>query len=226
MSRLIFVTGTDTEVGKTHVAALLAADLHSRGRAVGVYKPVASGCETFGGKLVSGDAVALYEAAGRPLDLDCVCPQRFEAPVSPPRSAQREGRRVDTDQLINGLQIWQQNYGLVIVEGAGGLCSPLADGMLNIDFAREIGGETLIVAANRLGVINHTLLTVDAIRNRLGREPIMIALNDVSSGGELSAASNQSELERYLPATPIHRVTFGSTSLPTSMLTQIVEGSE
>ena len=80
-SRGLFVTGTDTDVGKTYVSALIVAELRAAGHRVGVYKPVASGCVADGPELVSEDAVALWEAADRPLTLDAVCPQRFAAPI-------------------------------------------------------------------------------------------------------------------------------------------------
>ena len=90
----LFITGTDTNVGKTYVAARIAAALTARGCRVGVYKPVASGCELIDGKLVSDDAVTLWNGAGRPGELEQVCPQRFAAPGAPPGGAGRRGRSV------------------------------------------------------------------------------------------------------------------------------------
>ncbi len=81
--RGLFITGTDTEVGKTCVAALIAAELAAAGHRVGVYKPAASGCSRQDGRLVADDAVALWKAAGSPGTLDEVCPQRFAAPLRP-----------------------------------------------------------------------------------------------------------------------------------------------
>ena len=96
----LFVTGTDTAVGKTYVTAhSWLACWRPKGHKVGVYKPVASGCRRDGDRLISDDAVALWEAAGRPGDLEHVCPQRFEAPLAPHLAAQAEGRQLDTDLL-------------------------------------------------------------------------------------------------------------------------------
>src|SRR5690349_13174914 len=89
--RGIFIVGTDTDVGKTFVGATIARQLHQEGVRVGVYKPAASGCRRVGKQLVSDDAVALWEAAGRPLSLAKVCPQRFLAPLAPHLAAQAEG---------------------------------------------------------------------------------------------------------------------------------------
>ena len=87
----LFVAGTSTEVGKTYVAALIARALVASGWRVGVYKPVASGCRREGERLFAEDAEMLWEAAGKPGDLQRVCPQRFELPVAPPQAARAEG---------------------------------------------------------------------------------------------------------------------------------------
>ena len=102
----LFVTGTDTEVGKTYVAALIAKSLVAAGHRVGVYKPTASDCINDGSQLVSEDAVVLWEAAGRPLNLDAVCPQRFRAPMAPHLSAIAEGRQMDSQLLRTGISAW------------------------------------------------------------------------------------------------------------------------
>ena len=102
----IFVTGTDTAVGKTYVASIIARSLLRAGATVGVYKPAASGCRRHGEDLIADDAVALWEAAGQPGDLTDVCPQRFEAPLAPHLAARAAGRELDADLLHSGLQFW------------------------------------------------------------------------------------------------------------------------
>src|SRR4051812_47131517 len=102
MSLGLFITGTGTGVGKTYVGALVARALRDSGKRIGVYKPVASGCELRGGKLFSPDAVTLWDAAGRPGTLEQVCPQMFAAPLAPHLAARLEGRRVDCQQLRDG----------------------------------------------------------------------------------------------------------------------------
>src|SRR6478736_6953083 len=121
MSRGLFITGTGTGVGKTYVGALVVKALRETGKRVGVYKPVASGCEVRGGKLISPDAVALWEAAGRPGTLEQVCPQLFAAPLAPHLAARAEGKRVVAKRLREGLDPWRETSDIVIVEGAGGL---------------------------------------------------------------------------------------------------------
>ena len=161
----LFFTGTDTGVGKTYVAALVARALAAAGRRVGVYKPVASGCRREGGQLVSDDAVSLWEAAGRPGELERVCPQRFAAPPRPTWRPRAEGGQVDADLLRRGLEYWRERSEIVIVEGAGGLMSPVSDEDYVADLAQEFGYPLLVVARNALGVINQTLQTLDRGRH-------------------------------------------------------------
>jgi dethiobiotin synthetase len=211
----LFVTGTGTEVGKTHVAALVARDLVAAGVSVGVYKPAASGCRRMAGELVSDDAVALWEAAGRPLSLEAVCPQRFEAPLAPHLAARAEGRRVDPELLRRGVRAWRDACDMLLVEGAGGLMSPLSDDDYNADLAIDLGAPLLVVAPDRLGVINDTLQTVitasviDSLRP--GRELRIagVVLNEPTVEGDPSRATNADELRERCGAPLLARVAFG-----------------
>jgi dethiobiotin synthetase len=155
-----FITGTDTGVGKTAVAVALAAARRAAGVRVGVYKPVASGV-VFDG---SSDIERLWEAAGRPLTLAEVCPQAFAAAIAPVQAAAVEGKQVDEQLLRDGIQPWREASELVIVEGAGGLFSPLGEASLNVDVARDLGLPVVVVDAARLGMIGRTLATVRAAR--------------------------------------------------------------
>lgn len=194
----LFVTGTGTGVGKTYVAALIAHSLRESGAHVGVYKPVASGCEMLGGKLVSPDAVALWQAAGQPGMLDQVCPQVFAAPLSPHLAARAEGRKVDASQLRSGIEYWRATSDFVIVEGAGGLMSPIGDDDYNADLAEEFGFPLVVVAANELGTINATLQTlITASTYRDGLNVAGIVLNSPRvSERDPSTDSNADELAR------------------------------
>jgi dethiobiotin synthetase len=194
-----FITGTDTNVGKTFLAALMAKEFTNAGKRVGVYKPVASGCREGHRNLISDDAVALWEAAGRPETLNAVCPQRFLAPLAPNVAAAEEGRTVDENLIRTGFEFWRERSDLVIVEGAGGLLSPVSDTLNNADLAAEFGLPLVIVAANRLGVINHTLLTVEVARTyRGGLKVSCIFLNQLPGTTDASHASNFTQLARRL----------------------------
>lgn len=198
----LFVAGTNTEVGKTHVAAMIARALVARGVRVGVYKPAASGCRNEAETVIADDAVALWEAAGRPLTLEQVCPQRFLAPLAPHRAAAEEGRRVDASLLRSGLRPWSETSEIVIVEGAGGLMSPISDVDYNIDLAIDLGFPLLIVAANELGTINGTLQTlITAETQAPGLTTVGVVLNQVQPReDDASLASNAAELAQRCAA--------------------------
>jgi dethiobiotin synthetase len=192
----LFITGTGTGIGKTYVGALIARELRRGGRRVGVYKPVASGCEAREGRLVSPDAVALWEAAGRPGTLEQVCPQMFAAPLAPHLAARAEGRRVDARLLRDGISFWRQSSDAVIVEGAGGLMSPLTDDEYNADLAAEFGYPLVVVSANELGTINATLQTL-ITANARGLTVAGVVLNAARvRDDDQSVASNAEELAR------------------------------
>jgi dethiobiotin synthetase len=198
----LFITGTDTAVGKTYVAAMIIRDLVAAGHRVGVYKPAASGCRRQGNELVSDDALALWEVAGRPGTLDAVCPQRFAEPLAPHLAARAEGRRVDDALLRTGLDYWTDRYEIIVVEGVGGLLSPVTDDEYVADLACDFGWPLLVVTANRLGTIHQTLATlVVAATFRDGLEVAGVVLNrPFSSPPDEAAASNYYELcQRCVP---------------------------
>ncbi|MEM8944148.1 MAG: dethiobiotin synthase [Planctomycetota bacterium] len=159
-----FVTGTNTGVGKTHVGAMVVRSLVDAGYRVGVCKPVESGCDRKAGQLVAADAQALWEAAGRPGQLMQVCPQRFEAALAPPQAAELENAYVDAKLLRTCVDHWHETSDIVLVEGAGGLMSPLSGDDYNLNLAADLNLPLIIVAANELGVINATLQTIITAR--------------------------------------------------------------
>ncbi len=112
--------------------------------------------------MISDDALALWNAAGRPGELARVCPQCFEAPLAPHLAAAQEGKRVDPALLRSGIDYWKSRSEIVLVEGAGGLMSPLGETDYNGDLAAALGFPLLVVARNALGVINATLQTLVA----------------------------------------------------------------
>ncbi len=196
--RGLFVTASDTEVGKTYVTSLIVKSLVASGYRVGVYKPTATDCVFDGRQLVSEDAVALWEAAGRPLSLDCVCPQRFKAPISPHLSARSEGRELDPELLRSGISAWADECDVVIVEGAGGLMTPVSDDEYVADIAYDLGYPLIVVVPNMLGAINQTLQTL-VVANcfRDGLEVAGVVLNDSQIfEGDQSIESNRFEIAR------------------------------
>jgi dethiobiotin synthetase len=214
----LFIVGTDTGVGKTRVAALIVAALAREGLRVGVYKPAASGCRRVGRALVSDDALALWKAAGEPGQLRAVCPQRFAAPLAPHLAAREERKEIDSGLLRSGIDYWRKRSDIVIVEGAGGLMSPVGERDYVADLAEQFGFPLIVVAPNRIGTINSTLLTLIAAAARPKPLPIAgIVLNDVfpRDSGDPAVHSNRMELEtRCVPPVLAH-LEFGASAFDT-----------
>ena len=206
-----FITGTSTGVGKSYVGAMIAHVLVRAGLRVGVYKPVESGCARDGGELMAADARMLWQAAGQPGELQYVCPQRFEAPLAPPQAAALEKRVVDAPLLRSGFGYWRERSDIVLVEGAGGLMSPLSAADYNIDLARDLGLPLVIVAANELGAINATLQTLITARALAAELPVAgIVLNQSRQlTADHSTSTNAAQLRLHcevpLLATVGHR---------------------
>jgi len=200
--RGLFVTGTDTGVGKTRVATALVHALCASGVVVRVRKPVESGCIERAGERWPADGDALQRAAGSVEPLSTVCPLRLAAPLSPERAAAREGVSLTLDSLREACTAGVAADDFLLVEGAGGLLSPIAAQALNADLAVALGMPVLLVAADRLGTINHCLLTVEAIRAR-GLELAGIVLNTIIEPAE-AGIDNAADLERWL-GMPVQR---------------------
>lgn len=193
----LFIAGTDTEIGKTFVGSQIAAQLYQLNVNVGVYKPVASGCEAdANGQLVSEDAVRLWAAAGKPETLEAVCPQRFKAPLAPCTAAKLEGRMVDRQLMLNQADWWLRRSEVLLVEGAGGLMSPLDDGYFNADLARDLRADVIVVAGDKLGVINHTLQTLIAAKY-YNLNVIGVILNRSQPRPDESISSNAEAIAKY-----------------------------
>lgn len=161
----VFITGTNTGVGKTFVATEIARQLSDRGISVIPRKPIESGCTQQEGELIPEDAVALKMAANYPGSLSDVCPYRFEPPISPVRAAHLANKVLTTEQLVSICLQGSEN-GFALVEGAGGFYSPLAENGLNADLAVALQLPIILVADDKLGVLNQVLLNVEAIQMR------------------------------------------------------------
>ncbi len=165
LPRGLFVTGTDTGVGKTHVASIILRELQSHGFRTGAYKPVCSGAVlNAAGRPEWDDIERLTAALGRPETAHLLCPQRFLAPLAPPLAARLEGRIVDSSILDAGVHAWREQCDRLVIEGAGGWYCPLTETLTFADWVARWRWPVLIVARRGLGTINHTLLTVAAVR--------------------------------------------------------------
>lgn len=160
----VFVTGTGTEVGKTVVAGAVARSVASAGRSVAVFKPAVSGLDESRDQGVAPDHEHLRLAAGSVQTDDAVSPYRFGPAVSPHLAAEMEGTVIEAERLRTGLEAARDAGDFLVCEGVGGFLVPLRLDYLVRDFARDAGLPVLVVATPGLGTINHTLLTVEAVR--------------------------------------------------------------
>lgn len=162
----IFITGTDTGVGKTVVASALARYLKCCGVRVGVLKPVTSGAVAVGGRLVSEDAELLRRASGCTSPDEDIAPYLLREPLAPSEAASREGVSIRTERILEAFNRVSALHDVTIVEGAGGLLVPLGEGLLVADLAVRLNLPLIIVARPNLGTVNHTLMTCECARSR------------------------------------------------------------
>lgn len=164
--RAFFVTGTDTEVGKTLVTTLLMAALRGRGKQVLGMKPVAAGCEETPEGWRNEDVEALRDAASFPVERDVMNPYRFFPPISPHLAAAQAGVAIDLDLIAANLERLRRRADFVLVEGAGGWYAPLGPNTTMADLAHALDLPVILVVGLRLGCLNHALLSAEAINRR------------------------------------------------------------
>lgn len=160
----IFVTGTDTEVGKTAISTALVSLLAKAGHWVAVMKPIASGCDLVEGEWRNDDAIQLMAAATVDLPYQQVNPYAFEPAIAPHIAAQQAGVEIKIDEIKRQFEQIQQLSDCAVVEGAGGWLVPINDEETLADLAVQLGLPVVIVVDIRLGCINHALLTLAAVR--------------------------------------------------------------
>jgi dethiobiotin synthetase len=193
MSKGIFITGTDTGVGKTFFACALSAYLKDSGYKVGVMKPAETGCDAGDGGLAPFDAIALKQASGCELPLEKICPFQFREPLAPSVAAERAGSLIDIERLMTTYNEISSAHDVVLVEGAGGLMVPLLPSYTYADLARVLKLPVVVVAANKLGVINHLLLTLEHASCK-GLQVLGYILNQLDEMPSLAAETNREAL--------------------------------
>ena len=203
--RALFVAGAHTDVGKTFCACALIKAARARGLSVEALKPVVSGIDPT--DWADSDPGRLLTALGRPLDpaaLDAISPLRFAAPLSPPMAASLEGVRLEMARLVDicaqGLAASEAD--LLLVEGAGGVMSPMAEDGLCLDLMTALGLPTLLVGGSYLGAISHTLTALEVLRGRGVRVLAVV----ISESGDPDAPDFRQTVEsvaRFAGETPV-----------------------
>ncbi len=217
----VFITGTNTNVGKTYIGVALAKALRKQNINVIPRKPIESGCESVDGELVPKDAHALMEAAQYQGTLSEVCPYRFEPPISPVRAAHLAQKVLTTEQLVSNCLEGSED-GFTLIEGAGGFYSPLSEDGLNADLAMALQLPVLLVAEDALGVLNQVLLNTEAIKVR-GLYLAGVILNQMTDDHD-TRMDNAADLRNHLDC-PVFSVTYSddtSTVLPTELIERIL----
>lgn len=201
--RGVFVTSTDTGVGKTEVASALVRGHRARGLDVGAMKPAQSGHEP--GE--RSDAERLWDAAGRVDPLELVCPHDLAAPLAPPVAARLEGKTISWTRILDCARALAARHAALVVEGAGGILAPLTERETCADLAVALGLPALVVARAGLGTVNHTALTCEALRAR-GVAILGVVVNRTTPKGDPSEPYNVAEMERLTGVRVLAQIPF------------------
>lgn len=165
-----FITGTDTEVGKTLVSGALILKLQERHSLVGAYKPVVAGLQEINGQLQNEDLMTLSMASTYLSNLSDanqrICPYQLSIPAAPHLVAQAQNIHLSYEVMLSAYQQMAERTDAIVVEGVGGFKVPFHDGKNSADFAKDIGLPVILVVGMKLGCINHALLTIEAIEQK------------------------------------------------------------
>lgn len=164
MGKGVFVTGTDTGVGKTVVTACLVSILAESGLDVGVMKPVETGCRKRKDKLVPRDAAFLKAVSGSRDPLFLINPYRFSKPLAPLIAGEIDHKKIKIGKISSAYRKLREKHDILFVEGAGGLLVPLAEKLTNLDLILELNLPVLVVVGSKLGAVNHALLTLSCAK--------------------------------------------------------------
>jgi dethiobiotin synthetase len=194
----IFITGTDTGVGKTTVACGLAAALGRQGWKVGVFKPAETGCSAAAaGAPHPEDAARLKFFSACQLDLRAICPYALRQPLAPLVAAQHEGVDIDVEVLVRSHNSVVAAHDVTLIEGAGGLLVPIAPRFTYADLAARLDVPVLVVVGSRLGAINHALLTMRYAK-AIGLRLLGYVINFVDPEADLAARTNIAVLTDWI----------------------------
>lgn len=199
---VIFVTATGTDAGKTFISAGLLRHWRTHHLKARGFKPVVSGFDP--DAPAGSDPALLIEAMGEEVTrarLDAMSPFQFRAPLAPSMAARLEGRRLELADLIAACQAQQAQEGLLLIEGAGGIMSPIAEGATCLDLVAALKADVLLVAGSYLGSISHTLTALEALRTK-GIRVAAIAMNE-TEGSSVALGDAQRETAAFCQPIPV-----------------------
>lgn len=201
--RTVFVTGAGTELGKTYVACAVIRALRAQGLTVDALKPAVSGFDP--DQAADSDPARLLDAVGRRVTrkaVDAISPLQFRAPLSPPAAARREGRSLRFEEVLAPCleRIERRDVQVLLIEGAGGVMSPIAEDATNLDLIAALGAPAVLVGGSYLGALSHNLTALEALKTR-GCRAAVLAVSESPDGVDLQETA--AELRRFAPGTPV-----------------------
>lgn len=210
-----FITGTDTGVGKTYITKLLVDSLRAEGKYAVGFKPISCGDRE--------DAVILAAASGN-LSLDEVNPLHFSSAVAPHVAALLENKTIDPAEILASYQAISETYDPVIVEGAGGWEVPITENYFVSDLAKDLNIPVILVAANRLGALNHILLTLAAIQAK-GLKCAGIILNQLEDEMDTPMITNKGIIESLTQVPLLDHIIHGQDFLSQELMDVLLDES-
>jgi len=222
----LFVTSTDTGVGKTMVACAIVSALREEGHRVGVCKPFASGCRTDRHGLINEDAEALARCSGCPESMRVINPIRYKQALAPAVAARQSGSPPDGEQLVSSIEMLDAVSDILLFEGVGGVLVPLDEGHTVLDLIAWLGYPVVVVTRATLGTLNHTAMTVGLLRQRQCPIAGLIVNHLPSNAPDPSVASNclwleemnQTPILANVPACNENDVALGKGQIPAAIL--------
>ena len=194
----LFITGTDTNVGKTYIACQIASALNKKNINVIPRKPVETGCDLINGVLQADDATLLLNASKSNVSIDDVCPYRFSPAISPQLAMQLSDRSISLNNLFTACINNTSEDDFLLVEGAGGFYSPICSGALNADLASQLNLPIVLVTEDRVGAVNQTLLTINAIE-KYELNILAVILNTTHAKKQSDLSDNAAEIRALIP---------------------------
>jgi dethiobiotin synthetase len=225
MKKGIFITGTDTGIGKTHVAEGLIRAFREMGLDVCPMKPVETGCTVKKDTLVPQDTTILMAAAGVHEPVDLINPYRFKFPLAPAVAAECEGVVIRKKKIISSCLHLLKKYDLIVVEGAGGIMVPVYKNYLFLDLIQDLDFPLVIVARPGLGTINHTLLTIQAAQSRKIRTLGVIMNYTGRNKKDLSEKTNPKTIKRLSGVPVLGIIPYAKNKKPDIRIFRFIAGS-